>query len=442
MQSVDTIIYTDWLIPIEPHDTCLEKHAVAVHQGCIVAVLPHHDMQARYQSDNVITLDNHVLLPGLVNAHTHSPMTLFRGLADDLPLMDWLNNYIWPAEKKWLSESFIADGTELAMAEMLRGGTTCFNEHYFYADTIASCVHKVGMRANIGVTIIDFPTSWSASSDDCIDKALSMRDTFSGYPLVNLCLAPHAPYTVNEDAFKRIKAIAEEHDLNIHIHMHETKDEVEQSLDQYGQRPLRRLAELGLLTHKWQNVHMTQVNEDDVALLQTSGAGVITCPESNLKLASGFCPVQTLLDAGITVALGTDGAASNNDLDMFTEMRTLALLAKGVTRDLTAIEAATALRVATLNGAKILGLDDKIGTVEIGKAADLIAVDLSDLTAQPVYNPISQLVYAVNSRQVNYVWVNGQCLLEKGKLTTLDVSAIQHRTKAWQKRIARETSSH
>jgi len=435
MKSVDTLIYVDWLIPIEPDHTYLEKQAVAIDQGRIVAVLPYDEMSARYQSDTVINLDNHVLLPGLVNAHTHSPMTLFRGLADDLPLMDWLNHYIWPAEKKWLGESFIVDGTELAIAEMLRGGTTCFNEHYFYADTIARCAHEAGLRACVGPTIIDFPNPWSNSSDEGIEKAIGLKAALSGYPLVNLCLAPHAPYTVNDQAFKKIKHLSDEHDLNIHIHMHETQDEIQQGLTNTGQRPLARLADLGLLSSKVQNVHMTQVNEDDIALLKESGAGVVTCPESNLKLASGFCPVQTLLDAGVTVALGTDGAASNNDLDMFSEMRTLALLAKGYSQDLTAVDALTALRIATLNGAKLLGLDKEIGSVEVGKAADLIAVNLSHLTTQPMYNPLSQLVYAVNSQQVNYVWVNGRCLLDKGQLTTLNVDEIRGKAKAWRERI-------
>ncbi|MGB6976881.1 MAG: TRZ/ATZ family hydrolase [Gammaproteobacteria bacterium] len=439
MQKIDTLLLARWVIPIEPHNKYYEHHAVAIDRGRIVGILPNHEAETKYEAKNKITLSDHVILPGLINAHTHSPMTLFRGLADDLVLMDWLNNHIWPAESAWLSEAFVRDGTELALAEMIKSGTTCFNEHYFYPEQIATCTISAKMRARIGIHVLE---STTAPGNSSLEKAMQNYATLSEYartyPGITLSLAPHAPYSVSDHALQKIKTLSDEYQLPIHIHMHETTGEIQQELAKHGKRPLRRLHELGLLSPRFQAVHMTQVNDEDIALLQETGATIIHCPESNLKLASGFCPVQRLLNAHVLVALGTDGAASNNDLDMLSEMRTAALLAKATAQDATALSAAMALRMATLDGARVLQLDREIGSLEAGKAADIIAVNLNRLNTQPVYNPISQLVYAAHSDQVTDVWVAGVPLLRNSHLTTLDEINILTKAKDWQQRIKNE----
>jgi 5-methylthioadenosine/S-adenosylhomocysteine deaminase len=436
MNNIDTLLLARWVIPIEPHNKYYEHHAVAINQGRIIEILPNPDAETKYQATHKIILSDHVVLPGLINAHTHSPMTLFRGLADDLRLMDWLNNHIWPAESTWLSEAFVRDGTELALAEMIKSGTTCFNEHYFYPEQIAACTIAAKMRARIGIHLLE---STTAPGNSSLDKALQnhakLAEYARTYPQIAISLAPHAPYSVSDHALQKIKELADEFQLPIHIHMHETDTEIQQELAKHGKRPLRRLHELGLLSPRFQAVHMTQVNDEDLALLQETGATVIHCPESNLKLASGFCPVQRLINANVLVALGTDGAASNNNLDMFGEMRTTALLAKAIAQDATALSAAMALRMATLDGARVLQLDREIGSLESGKAADMIAVNLNHLNTQPVYNPISQLVYAAHGNQVTDVWVAGTPLLRDNQPITLDEENIFAKTHAWQQRI-------
>lgn len=435
--AVDTLLYPRWIIPVEPSNTVLKNHALALDKGRIVALLPCEEAEAKFTSQSAIQLPTHAVIPGLVNAHTHSPMTLFRGLADDLSLMTWLQDHIWPAERQWMSEEFIRAGTELALVEMIRCGTTCFNEHFFFPETIAEVTDQSGIRALIGGTIIKFPTPYAADETDHLEKALAFIPK-GHHGLVKTSMAPHAPYTVSDTMFTRIKNIADQEQLKIHLHLQETKDEVDQSLKEFNCRPLRRLHNLGLVSDHLICVHMTQVNEEDLAILQETGAHVVHCPESNLKLSSGFCPVKKLLDAGINVALGTDGAASNNDLDMFAEMRTAAILAKAVSNDPTAVNAMQALTMATLNGARALGLEKEIGSLLPGKAADLIAIDLSSPNTQPVYNPISQVVYAANSHQVTDVWVAGKRLLMDGKLTTLDQGAVLAKAEEWRERIQRK----
>lgn len=434
-KTVDTLLHPRWIVPIEPHNTFLENHAIAIHAGKILDILPSDQAQQKYQSANTNHLPNHVVMPGLINMHTHSPMVLLRGLADDLALMDWLQNHIWPAEAKWTSEEFVYDGTQLAVLEMLRGGTTCFNDHYFYSRSIGRAAKEAGMRAFVGLWVIDFSTGYAKVAADYLARAKETYEYFHNDPLIKTCLAPHAPYTVNDASFQSVKAFSEDYNLNVHLHLHETADEINQGLKQYNKRPIQRIAELGLVTPKLQCVHMTQITDEDIAIVQKGGAHVIHCPESNLKLASGFCPVQKLLDANVNVALATDGAASNNDLDMFGEMHVAAILAKSVAQSPVALNAATALQMATLNGARALGIADQVGSIVAGKFADLIAVDLSAFNTQPIYNPISHLVYAVNSRQVSDVWVAGKQLLKNGNFTTLDVEAILAKVQQWQRKL-------
>jgi 5-methylthioadenosine/S-adenosylhomocysteine deaminase len=438
MQTIDTLINACWVIPVEPDGQTLDYHSIAVHGGKIVEVLPMANAAKKYRATETIDLPHHALIPGLVNAHTHSAMSLFRGLADDLPLMDWLNNHIWPAEAKWVSPDFVRDGTDLAIAEMLKSGTTCFSDMYFFPDVTARACHDAGMRACIGLIMIDFPSAWAQNADEYLHKGLKLHDELRNSELVTTAFAPHAPYTVSDAPFEKIRMYADELDIPVHMHVHETAHEVEAGMKQHGMRPLARLVNLGLVGPRLIAVHMTQLIPAEIELLAQANVSVVHCPESNLKLASGFCPVQALVKAGVNVALGTDGAASNNSLDMLEEMHLAALLAKGVSGDATAIPARTALRMATLNGAKALGIEARTGSLTAGKAADMTAIDLSTLSSQPVYDPVSQVVYATTREQVTDVWVNGRHLLAKHQLTGLDEAALRDKAQAWRDKIKAE----
>ena len=432
MQTIDTLIHARWVIPVEPDGTLLDHHAVAIDKGRIVEVLSSAQAKEKYRASTTHTLSEHALIPGLINAHTHAAMSLMRGIADDLHLMDWLQNHIWPAEGKHVSAQFVREGTQLAMAEMLRSGTTCFNDMYFFPDEAARAVDEAGMRASISLIAIDFPSAWASSADDYLHKGLAVYDQYREHALITTVFGPHAPYTVSDAALEKIRTYADELDVQIQMHVHETAHEVEDAQKHTGERPLARLQKLGLVTPRLMAVHMTQLSEAEIVMLGASGAHVIHCPESNLKLASGYCRVHDLLQGGVNVALGTDGAASNNDLDMFSEMRTAALLAKTVGNDASALPAARALRMATLNGAKALGIDAVTGSITPGKAADLTAVTLGSPETQPVYHPISQLVYAAGREHVTDVWVGGKHLLKDRELTTIDLQAVLARAREWQ----------
>jgi 5-methylthioadenosine/S-adenosylhomocysteine deaminase len=435
MRDIDLLIHARWVIPVEPDDRVLDHHALAVHEGRIVDVLPSDKAFRSYRAGRDYRFERHAVLPGLINAHTHSPMALFRGLADDLPLMIWLNDHIWPAEDAWVSEEFVADGTRLALAEMIRGGTTCFNDMYFFPEVTARIAAQTGIRAVIGLIVLDGPSAWGDGADSYIAKGLALQDEYRQHPLVSTAFAPHAPYTVSNAPLARIRTLADELEIPVHIHVHETREEISASLKAHSQRPIGRLDELGLVNPGLIAVHMTQVDPEEIARMADAGAHVVHCPESNLKLASGFCPVAHLMEAGINVCLGTDGAASNNDLDLFGEMRTAALLAKGVAQDARALPAHQALRMATINGARALGLSHLTGSLEQGKSADFIAVDLALTPTAPVYQPVSQLVYAAGREQVTDVWVGGKQLLRDGQLTTLDEDAVVQRAEEWGRRI-------
>jgi 5-methylthioadenosine/S-adenosylhomocysteine deaminase len=437
-QSVDTIIRAGWVIPVEPRHQVLADHAIAIRDGVIVAILPAAVMAGQYRATTHHHLAHHAVIPGLINSHTHAAMSLLRGLADDLPLMSWLHDHIWPAEGRCVSPQFVRDGTQLAIAEMLRGGTTCFNEMYFFPDEVAAEASRIGIRAVVGLIVIDFPTAWARDGADYLRKGLAVHDRFRHDPLIRTAFAPHAPYSVSDGPLEQVLMYAEELDLPIHMHVHETAAEVAQQIAATGERPLTRLARLGLLSPRLLAVHMTQLDAAEIELIASRGVHLIHCPESNLKLASGFAPIATLAAHGVNIALGTDGAASNNDLDMFGEMRTAALLAKGVSGDASAIAAAVALEMATLNGARALGLGDQIGSLVVGKQADLVAVDLSLLETQPVYDPISQLVYAASRHQVSDLWIAGRQLLQQRQLLTLDPATVVARAQQWQPTIRGE----
>lgn len=438
---IDTLIKARWIIPVEPDGLVLDHYALAIHGGRIVDLLPAAEADAKYQPERLENLPHHALIPGLVNAHTHAAMALLRGVADDLPLQAWLEHHIWPLEARWVSEAFVRDGTQLAMAEMLRGGVTCFNDMYFYPEITAREVSRAGMRAVVGMILVDFPTAWASGPDEYLSKGLALHDELRHEPLVDAAFAPHAPYTVSDEPLVRVRTLAEELEHSIHMHLHETIGEIELGKASHGMRPFKRLRQLELLGPGFIAVHMTQLEDEEIAAYAEFGGSVVHCPESNLKLASGFCPVAKLLAAGVNVALGTDGAASNNDMDLLGEMRTAALLAKGVAGDASAVPAATALRMATLNGAKALGLEHEIGSLSVGKSADLAAIDMDHIETQPLFSPLSDLVYAASRHQITDVWVAGRQLLKKRELTTLDRATIIDKARAWRARLSQPHSS-
>ncbi len=433
--QVDLIIEARWIIPVEPETAIFENHSLVVHYGKILEVLPQQAARLKYQPDTLKTLHQHALLPGFINAHTHTAMSLMRGVADDKPLMEWLTRHIWPLEQQWVGESFVRDGSMLAMAEMIRSGTTCFNDMYFFPDIVAQQAIKTGIRASIGLIVIDFPTVWAENSDTYIEKGLTLYDTLRNETLISTAFAPHAPYTVSDEPLKKISLFADELNIPVHMHLHETRQEIIDQQQKTDQTPLQRLAHLDLLNPAFMGVHMTQLNDNEIQQYAQTGAHLIHCPESNLKLASGFCPVAQYLDAGINVALGTDSAASNNDLDMLGEMRTAALLAKAVSQNAAAVPAMTALKMATLNGAKALGIDDKTGSLQPGKYADVIAINLDTLETQPLYDPVAQIVYSACRQQITDVWVAGKQLLKQRLLTTIDTDELNARIQYWQARL-------
>ncbi len=437
MSDQAVALLPDWLVPVCPEGRVLEAHAVIIRRDRIEAIVPADRLETDFANVEVRRLSHCALIPGLINVHTHAAMSLMRGLADDLPLMEWLQKHIWPAEQRWVSPEFVRAGSELAIAEMLAGGTTCFNDLYFFPDVTAATAMRAGMRAVVGMPIINLPTAWAENEDEYFSRGLQVHQELLSEPLVSTAFAPHAPYTVSDQAFERMGELAEEMDVPIHLHLLETRGEIEDSRKQFGKHPLDRLDGLGLLGPRLLAVHMTQLDQGDMDRIARAGVSVAHCPASNLKLASGICPVAELDRLDVNVAIGTDGAASNNTLDMFAEMRLAALLAKGASGDPEAIPAQRALSMATIHAARALGLDERIGSIEVGKQADLVAVDLSDLESQPVHHVISQLVYACHRRQVSSVWVAGEPVLSNGQLTRLDPAAISDQVRQWQRRLAR-----
>ena len=433
--QIDTVIEARWIIPAEPYGLVLENHAIAIDKGVIQAILPASEISLQFSPAEHIVLPQHVLIPGLINLHTHAAMTLMRGLADGLPLMEWLNDHIWPAEIKHVNADFVLDGTKLACAEMLKGGTTCFNDMYFFPEESAKAALASGMRGAIGMLTIDFPTAYASDAEDYLAKGLAMRDEYRHHPLLSFCFAPHAPYTVSDKALTSILTYAEQLDLPVHIHLHETEAEIRHSLENFGMRPIARLHQLGLLSPGLIGVNMIHLTEEEIELTGNQGCSVAHCPSSDLKLANGFSPVSALLKQGVNVGLGTDGAASNNRLDMFEEMRLAALLAKGQSKRAEELPAYQALQMATLNGAKALGLGDRIGSLVKGKMADITAVDFSAPELSPCYDPVSHLVYSAGREHVSHVWVDGKILVKEGKLTTLNEQEILAKSLFWEDRI-------
>jgi len=438
MDKADLIVNARWIVPVEPAGTVLDYHALVVRDGRISDVLPQQEAADKFDASLQIDRPGHLLMPGFVNAHTHAAMTLLRGLADDMPLSEWLEQHIWPAEMRWAGQEFVRDGTELAILEMIRGGTTCFQDMYYFPDVVGQVALERNIRAVVGMIMIEQPTTWAQTTEEYFSKGLAVHDRFRGNSLIRTAFAPHAPYSVGDDTLERIRMLADQLEITIHTHVHETAGEIQDSIDEHGRRPLTRLNDLGLVTSMLNATHLTQVTDDEIDLLAERGVSVIHCPESNLKLASGFCPVAKLLAAGVNVALGTDGASSNNDLDMVGEMRMAALLGKGVSGDPAALSAEQVLTMATLNGARALGLASVTGSLETGKFADMICVDLGTPASQPVYSPVSQLVYTASRDQVTDTWVAGQPLMLDRQLTTDCEQEVLERAGAWQRRLAED----
>jgi 5-methylthioadenosine/S-adenosylhomocysteine deaminase len=435
------LIMPRWVVPVEPAGRVLAGHAVAVSGGRIEALLPRDEALARYPAHERVELSGHVLIPGLVNAHTHAAMTLMRGMSDDLPLMRWLEDHIWPAEMQHMSPTLVRDGTLLACAEMLRGGVTCFNDMYFFPEAALEAALAAGMRVSLGIIVIEFPSAYASDPQDYLRKGLALRDASRDQPRVSFCLAPHAPYTVSDATFRQVATLAAELDLPIHLHLHETEDEVRRSRSEHGVRPLEMILRLGLVGPGLIAVHAVHLERHEIELLGSHACSVAHCPSSNLKLASGFSPVEALRRAGVNLALGTDGAASNNRLDLLQEMRSAALLAKAVAQDAEALPAHAALRAATLGGAQALGLSAVTGSIETGKAADLVALDLERPELQPCYDPVSQLVYAAGREHVTHVWIDGEPRVREGRLQSSAFSGLDTRWQLWQNSLASHADS-
>lgn len=432
------VVHARWIAPVIPEATLLEDHSLVIKEDRIVDLLASEEARERYPDAEVMTLNDHILTPGLVNAHGHAAMTLLRGYADDRPLMDWLENYIWPLEAQVVDPRFVYDGTTLAVAEMIRTGTTCAADTYFFPAAVARAFSDHKFRGQVCMPVLQFPSTYATDEDDYIHQGLAFRDDFVKHdPLVTTAFAPHSPYTVTDKGFEKILRYAEELPVPIHLHLHETSTEVQDAVAGSGKRPFKRMSDMGLLSPNLQTVHMTQLNDEEIEQLAVNNVHVAHCPESNLKLASGFCPVDKLRAAGVNVAIGTDGAASNNNLDMLEELRTAMLLAKAVAGDPMIPDAHEALAMATINGARLLGLDDKIGSLEAGKLADFIAVDMSAINLQPIYNPVSQLAYVATGQNVSHVWINGELVLEEGEYLHLDVNRLRHIVAEWQTTINR-----
>ncbi len=434
--QADLLIHAKWILPVVPTGTVLEDHALAIRNKKIIAITASRDAESSISATTNIHLDSHALIPGLVNVHGHAAMSLLRGIADDISLKQWLEQVVWPMESKFVSAEFVRSGANLAIAEMISSGTTCFADMYFFPDQVASAALDANIRVQLASPVLDFPTIWAQDAEEYIYKATQLHDNYRNSELVHTAFGPHAPYTVSDQPLMKISTLAEELDVPIHMHVHETATEVEEAVQADGRRPLQRLAELGLLGPRLICVHATQLIDTEIELLAAHGASVAHCPESNLKLASGLCQVAKLLDAGVNVALGTDGCASNNDLDMFSEMRCAALLAKIVAADASALPAAQALELATINAARALGLDTVIGSLETGKYADITAVNLDRLNTMPLYNPVSQLVYAAQASQVSHVWCGGKLIFENGELKTMDRGLLKESVITWQQKIS------
>ncbi len=435
MTSANFAVHAEAIIPVSGPENVLKFHSIVVREGVIDELMP--NAQARALSDiEHLELHGHVLMPGLVNAHGHAAMTLLRGYADDMSLASWLNDKIWPLEARWVSPEFVRDGTDIAAAEMLLSGITATSDMYFFPDIAAQSLRAAGMRTQLVFPIMNIETAWAKNAEEYFEKGLALRDYFRNDDLVDIGFGPHSSYTVDESLLSRTAMLANELDAAIQIHLHETAAEVLAHVEATGERPIDLLARIGLLGPRTQCVHMTAIGSQDIETIAAHGAHVVHCPRSNMKLASGACPVSKLRDAGINVALGTDGAASNNRLNGLAEMQSAALLAKLESGDPRALSASESIRMATLDGARALGLDHVTGSLESGKSADFIAIDLSGLNMAPNHQVESNIVYATSGTEVTHSWIAGKNVVKNRQLQSLDSDALRHTAADWRAKLS------
>ena len=435
-KKIDLLLHCRWLIPIIPENQVMEDCSIAINAGRIVDLLPKSQARQQFSATEEVVLDRHMVMPGLVNAHCHSAIRLLRGRSDDLPFQAWLEKHTCSTESLLTDPDFIRDSSALAIAEMIKTGTTCFAEMYCFSELIVDVIRNAGIRSQLSFAVHDGPTPYAKDASEHIHRGLTLYDNMGNHPLIKVACAPQAPNNISDTVMKQLATFANELDLPVHIHCHENASEIAESLTKWGCRPLQRLNDTGLLLPQTQLVHMAQISPEDKALLEQTNSSVIHCPEANLKLANGFCPVTQLTQAGINVGLGTEGAASNNDLDLFGELKTACLVAKAVGGDTQALSAHSALRLATINGARALGWDREIGSLEVGKYADIIALEIDSIAQQPLYNPASQLVYGQSGSQVTHSWVAGQSLLMDKKLLALNERNLIQSAKDWGSKIA------
>lgn len=431
-----TVINCKYLVTLNSDLDIFKNYSLIIKDDKILDILPQLKAKEKYQNvTRTINFNKHAVMPGLINAHTHLPATFMRGYADDLPLETWLKKKMWPVENKIMCSEFIYESSIYSICEMLLNGITCFNDMFFFSEDIAKAANDSKVRANIGTHIFDYPTPWVIGSDQYIKQGLDVYQQYKNHELISASLNPHAPYSVSDETFIKVRDAAEKYNMKICCHLHETKKEVRKSLKQYGMRPVERLNKLGILNSNFQAVHMTQWKDEEIELFKNKNIKVIHCPESNLKLASGICPTQKLLRHGITVGIGTDGAASNNDLDILLEMRTASLIAKIHNQDPTTMPALEVLNMATLNNAEVMGLEDKIGSLEINKQADFIAIDMDNLNTQPLFDLTSQLIYSTNSYQVTDVFVAGIQLVKDRDICLFSKDYLIGLANKWKEKI-------
>lgn len=439
MPQCDTLIIASWCLPVTPAGAVLEDHALAITDGRIEALLPAAEARRQFTPGALVERPGHVMIPGLVNAHTHAAMTLFRGFGDDLPLEHWLKDRIWPAEARAVSAEMVRDGTRHAIAEMLLSGTTCFSDQYFFPEEVAEAAAEMHVRAVVGTPVIEFPTPWSGNADECLSKGAELvHDRYVDHPLVTGAFAPHSTAVVSDETFAKLRVLSDQLDCRVQMHLHESAQEIADEIKASGKRPFARLQAAGLVNSSLMAVHAVHLDDAEIREFADRNVAIAHCPRSNLKLASGMARVAALQAAGITVGLGTDGAASNNELDMLGEMRTAALLAKAIAGDAAALPAHAALRMATLDSACALGLDQDTGSLEPGKWADIALLDLSGFNSQPLYDPVSQVVYTTHPQQVSDVWVAGRHQVEDGVLLGIDTGEILARSAEWRALIQQQ----
>lgn len=434
-KNASIIISASWIFTSNSEGQLLSDYSIVIENDKIIDLVPQDKVFDEYEANDTYQLTDHILIPGLINTHTHAAMSLFKGFADDLSLQDWLNDYIWPAEKEFINSSFVKDGSILALSEMIKSGVTTFNDMYFFPDATAEAVKELGVRSNIGLVVLDFPTNYATDPEDYLLKGFEFRDKWRNEELITTSIAPHAPYSVSDEAFTLINTYSEELSINIHTHLHETQWEIEDSIEKYGITPVQRLNNLGIIGPSLMAVHCVHLNDQDMATLAKNKVSIVHNPSSNMKLGSGIADIAKMLKQNLNISLGTDSSASNNRLDIMEEMRLAALLIKGSTKSPESFSANEAIKMATINGAKALGLESIIGSIEKNKKADLVAIDLNSIENQPIYNPLTTLVYSSSRSDVSYVWIDGEIKFKDKKLVKIDEERIIQLAKKWQRKL-------